>query len=567
MATAPGYFGTIKYVTNGSYAYCTWEYIEAGVPANGFFLFGNDDPANSGGLLTYPYYFTDPYIGGSDRSSPYIYSIPAPAYSNYLYVSASFSTYDGKNSPTVASNANATQVTNLAFLSNTTTSLTFRWDPPSVFSGAVTGYKVYYRANSVGGWIDGGSPSGAPHTITGLSIGTSYQVMVRAVTTTGESTFDDQYQATFTASTVAVTTPDAPGTPTAIRGAASGTVDLTWGAPGSNGGTPIDLYQVQVSTDGASWNAAFTTAALSGSATGLANGTAYTFRVLAHNSQGYGPASGSSSPYVVPGTVPSTPAAPAATVDDRKSTVSWVAPAANGYAITSYLVQYTDNGGVTQTAAGSVNSPSTSLLVTPLAQGISYEFRVAAVNGVGQSAWSAWSATVIPTGLPGAPTIVATQIDADSTNAVVKIEITPPAITGGFPIDNYRLEAAYSTDGGVTWGAWDLPEYPFVPDQTTPWYQVSEPFPVKTIKYRVAAITSNGTGPYSVESAPITTTLPPPPGSAPDAPTLLSVVPGDKQLVVTWDPPVNPGTGANVNSLTYTVQYSTDGGISWTTAP
>jgi len=559
MAQAPGNFGQVWFVGDGGYSVVFWEY--SGYEPDNFFIHNGNGGYN--GSVIYPG-FLEPFIGPGERSAGYgsFFGGVFTAGVNQLYVSGTYTGYDQKNSAIVSRNGNADSVNNLAFLSNTTSSLTFRWDPPSYTNGPVTGYRAYYRVSGSGaGWSDGGSPSGAPHTINGLALGTTYDIMVKAVTTGGESTVPDQFQARITASTVSVTTPGAPGAPSAVRGAASGTVDLTWSAPGSNGGAPIDLYLVQYSTDGSSWSNAFTTAALSGSATGLSNGTSYTFRVLAHNSQGYGPASGASNA-VIPGTAPDAPAAPTATVDDRKSTVSWVAPAANGYAITSYLVQYTTNGGSTQVSAGSVNAPSTSLLVTPLAQGVSHQFRVAAVNAVGQSAWSDWSAVVIPTGLPGAPTVVATQIDADATNAVVKIEITPPAVTGGFPIDNYRLETSY--DNGVTW---DVPEYPFVPDQTTPWYQVSEPFPVKTIIYRAAAITSNGTGDYSVPSAPITTTLPPPPGSAPDAPTLLSVVPGNNQIVVTWDPPLNPGIGANVNSLTYTVQYSTDGGITWTTAP
>lgn len=559
MAQAPGSFGQVYFIGDGGYSVVIWEY--SGYEPDNFYVHNGNGGYN--GSVIYPG-FLDPGIGAGERSAGYgsLFGGVFTAGVNQLYVSGSYTGYDQKNSAIVTRNGNTDRVSNLSFVSNTTTSLSISWSSPTYVTGSLTGYKVYYRVSGSGSGWSGGFSTGSPsYTISGLSIGTSYDIMVRGVATSGESTLPDSWQSIISASTVAITTPGAPGTPSAARGAASGTVDLTWSAPGSNGGAPIDLYKVQWSTDGSSWNDAFTTVALSGSATGLTNGTSYVFRVLAHNSQGYGPASGSSNA-VVPGTEPSQPAAPSATVDDRKSTVSWVAPAANGYAITTYVVQYSTDGGSTQVAAGSVNAPSTSLLVSPLAQGIAHVFRVAAVNAVGQSTWSSWSAPVIPTGLPGKPSVVATQIDADDTNAVVKIEITPPAVTGGFPIDNYRLETSY--DNGVTW---DIPEYPFVPSQTTPWYQVSEPFPVKTIIYRVAAITSNGTGPYSDPSAPITTTLPPPPGSAPDAPTIVSIVPGNNQLVVTWNPPVNPGTGADVNTLTYTVQYSTDGGITWTTAP
>lgn len=555
MATAP--YNSITVYAN-HVIYTQWEHV--GDATSGFFINTYSTSNGTGTIL---------------EVLPNDYFTPAPSQTDRFFVCSYnvlpgsvrvYANYGGAGGAVgdVAGPAHASPVQNLGLVSKTTTSLTVSWLAPEVYSGTLNGYNVYYRVSGSGSsWSSGGSTAGTSQTISGLSIGTYYDVMVKAVTSTGESLFKDAYQNILgNVQTVDVTTPSAPGTPSASRGAASGTVDITWSAPGSNGGAPIDSYLVQYSTDGVTWSNAFTTGALSGSATGLTNGTAYTFRVLAHNSQGYGPASWSSN-YATPGTAPDAPAAPNASVDDRKSTVSWVAPSSNGYAITSYVVQYTTDNGSSFTAAGSATAPSTSLLVSPLVGGTAYKFRVAAVNAVGQSGWSPLSAAVIPTGLPEAPPlIVATQIDADATNAIIKIEITPPAITGGYPIDNYRLETSY--DNGVTW---DVPEYPFVPDQTTPWYQVSEPFPVKTIIYRVAAITQNGTGPYSPSSTPITTTLPPPPGSFPDAPVILSVVPGNSSLVVNWDPPSNPGTGGSVSTLTYTVQYSTDGGLTWTTAP
>lgn len=72
-------------------------------------------------------------------------------------------------------------------------------------------------------------------------------------------------------------------------------VDLTWWAPGFDGGQPITNYVVQQSTDGVTWGAATLATGLGPATqtaalvTGLTNGTTYLFRVAAQNVDGIGP--------------------------------------------------------------------------------------------------------------------------------------------------------------------------------------------------------------------------------------------------------------------------------------
>jgi len=75
--------------------------------------------------------------------------------------------------------------------------------------------------------------------------------------------------------------------------------------------------------------------------------------------------------------------------------LAWTAPAANGgAAITDYAVQLSSNNGTTWTTFTDLISSATTASVTGLTKGLSYVFRVAAVNAAGTGAFSAKSSGV-----------------------------------------------------------------------------------------------------------------------------------------------------------------------------
>jgi competence protein ComEC len=92
--------------------------------------------------------------------------------------------------------------------------------------------------------------------------------------------------------------PTAPGAPTQLQAVpGDGKVTLTWVAPANDGGSAIDIYQIDViGTD-----ATASTTGTSFVFTGLTNGHSYSFQVKAHNSVGFG----------APSTASATPAATA----------------------------------------------------------------------------------------------------------------------------------------------------------------------------------------------------------------------------------------------------------------
>ena len=165
--------------------------------------------------------------------------------------------------------------------------------------------------------------------------------------------------------------PSAPGSPTAVAGNATATVN--WAAPAANG-APIDDYEIRIgegggrsigNTTGFTW-------------TGLTNGEGVQFSVRAHNVAGWGPWSGPS-PVVTPDIEPGRPAAPTVQFADSALVVSWNPPANEGSAITNYDLQIGGGASAVQRVGA-----GTSFTWTGLQNGTEYTFLVRAVNAKGE---------------------------------------------------------------------------------------------------------------------------------------------------------------------------------------
>ncbi|MCE2771265.1 MAG: fibronectin type III domain-containing protein [Saprospiraceae bacterium] len=182
------------------------------------------------------------------------------------------------------------------------------------------------------------------------------------------------------------TIPGAPTSVVATAGNASASVAFT--APASNGGSAITGYTVTSSPG--SITATGATSPIN--VTGLTNGTAYTFTVIATNAVGNSLASSTSTAVtpVAPITAPGAPTSVVATAGNASASVAFTAPASNGgSAITGYTIT-SSPGSITATGA---TSP---INVTGLTNGTAYTFAVIATNAVGNSVASAASTAVTP---------------------------------------------------------------------------------------------------------------------------------------------------------------------------
>jgi hypothetical protein len=236
--------------------------------------------------------------------------------------------------------------------------------------------------------------------------------------------------------------PTAPDAPTIIAvDPSNARVSVTFTEPANNR-SPILYYNVSTFTGagGSTSVPDVSGAGLSNTVTGLTNGTAYTFKVVAVNAVGSSAPSAPSSS-VTPVTTPSAPTALAVVTNGGTYIIlSFTAPSQpGGYPITNYKVS-TDNGtSFTALDPEDILSPIT---ITGLTVATAYNIKLLAVNDAGDGSESAMLpvTTITPTA-PGAPTINYVL----PGNGEVYVYFSRNS-TGGIP-SNYE----FSTDGGATY--------------------------------------------------------------------------------------------------------------------
>ena len=196
---------------------------------------------------------------------------------------------------------------------------------------------------------------------------------------------------------------------------------------------------------------------------------------------------------------PSAPLNVAATAGNASAFLTWTAPG-NHQPVTSYTVHNSFAGNglpvadiVVAAPVGSSIAPR-SVNITPLVNGVTYQFEVLATNNLGSSPFSLPSNSVTPQAptVPGAPT----NVTANAGNATATVSWVAPANDGGSPITSYTVS---SFTGGTPAG---IPASVVGGGQNTA--LVAGLTNGVTYTFSVHATNSIGDGPESAQSAPVT---------------------------------------------------------------
>ncbi len=402
----------------------------------------------------------------------------------YFVVVASNTSGTSPNSNERAAQPIAAPTLNTATAGDTKVSL--GW---SSVNGA-TSYSVKYGTKSGVYTITINVGNVTSHTVAGLTNGTTYYFVVVAHNATGTSKNSNQKSAR------PVPPPPAPVLNTAVSGTSK--VSLSWSASATATG-----YTVKYGTASGSYKVSKAVGKVTSyTLTGLYNGTAYYFVVIASNLGGNSPNSNEKSAKPI-----AAPILSSATAGNAQVTLGWNAvPGAIGYTI-----KYgTASGSYSSTVeAGSV----TSFKVTGLINGMTYYFVVVANNATGTSNNST-EKSAKPLGPPPAPVLdsaVAGESEVSlswkaafgATGYTVKYGTTSGVYTTTVPLGNVTSHTVSGLTNGIM--------YYFV----------------------VAASNSYGTGPDSNEKSavpvsPLDTTAPSVPAD------LAATAVSSTQIDLTW---------------------------------
>lgn len=327
----------------------------------------------------------------------------------------------------------STAPTSVVGTSNEDIQSTVSWTTPVSNGGSViTNYEVTVYNSSggdptgvTGAWTRSVGSANTLFLFTGLTNGTEYTFKVRAINGSGTGPYS-------TASSVAIlsTVPGAPSITSVVPGNQQVSVYVTT----DNGGAPLTKYIVIGS--GVYFEAPTSSPIV---VTGLSNGTAYVFNVVAQNSNGNSlPSSATNS--VTPSTIPDAPVITSVVGGNGQVSIYFTINA-GGSPITQYTITPSIGSPI-------ISLPNNLIVITGLSNGTTYTFTMTATNINGTSPFSNVSDPVTPSAqatVPYAPTNLAATVGDGS----ISLSWAIPSSDGGSPITDYIIEYKLSSSG--TW--------------------------------------------------------------------------------------------------------------------
>ena len=440
----------------------------------------------------------------------------------------------GLSSPSISSNTVTTFgvpdiPTNLALTALLNAEIKLDWVAPTTTNGApVTSYNIERSTNGSTWSVLVNNVSGLTHTDTSLTTSQVYYYKVSANNLYGTSGFSTS--ANIMASDV----------PSQVTGLVATSlqnyeIQLDWTAPNANG-YPVSGYTIERSLDaGATWsvlaadtqntNVTYTDISLTVSQT-------YHYKISAINQVGTGLASADANAQA--GDIPDAPVLTLTALPNSTIQSDWTAPTNNGFAITTYQLERSDDGGATWNAITSVNA--NTFQDANLTNSTTYQYKVEATNLVGNSVFSG-AVQMVAGDVPSQVTGLTT-----TTTSNTSIDLAWTAPNGnGYAVSGYMIES--STDNGVTWST-------LVPDTQSLTLAYSDTgLTTGTYNtYKISAINPLGTGQASTTSTSHA-------GDVPNATVLTATPSTSGQIDLSWTVPGDNGFALSK----YFIERSTDG--------
>ena len=435
-------------------------------------------------------------------------------------------------------------------------SLFWSWRCPRDGGSQITSFTFQWRRAGTSNWTTVTTQDPFT-TLTGLVNGTSYEARVLAANAQGSSAYSS------TGSGRAEGTLPGGGATLGLRtDPGDRRVVLTWLEPDS-GGLTITGYTVQWKSGGAAYATARQSSTTGTRLTlaGLANGTAYTFRVAAVNSKGTGPWSNESTaspaaPVVPPAppadTAPGTPGAPEG-VSRADDVVEWswdLVTSDGGRIVTGYDFQW--RYSTDEWAAGNLQQVTrTCAAVTVTGDQATVEARVRARNSVGASPWSAVGSIAqdlimrAPT-VPGAP---GTPSGTPRRPLIVDWAWSAPSDSGGSDVTSYDFEWRYAGTSGWTRIS-----------NSSRTRRITVASAARGVEARVRAVNDDGGGAWSATATVASSALLPSVG--PGAPRSLAASSRSALTVSwSWDAPASDGDSPITG---YTLEWRRGNSGAWT---
>ncbi|KAL4691026.1 hypothetical protein H8959_013987 [Pygathrix nigripes] len=316
------------------------------------------------------------------------------------------------------------------------------WDPPKDNGGAAINKYVVEMAEGSNGnkWEMIYSGATREHLCDRLNPGCFYRLRVYCISDGGQSAVSES----LLVQTPAV--PPGPCLPPRLQGRPKAKeIQLRWGPPLVDGGSPISCYSVEMSPiEKDEPREVYQGSEVECTVSSLLPGKTYSFRLRAANKMGFGPFSEKCDITTAPGP-PDQCKPPQVTCKSATcAQVNWEVPLSNGTDVTEYRLEW---GGVEGSMQICYCGPGLNYEIKGLSPATTYYCRVQALSVVGAGPFSEVVACVTPPSVPGIVTCLQ-EISDDEIENPHYSPSTCLAISWEKPCDHGSEILSYSIDFG-----------------------------------------------------------------------------------------------------------------------